>query len=171
MVQSTSISLALLFHELLQRLVDFGGHVVNFVVEDARSAQRFGQNFETSGRFEPFVPSSLLQSENCGEEKTLNKVWALNYKMVSLRRTVSKDPDEGRHQEGDGESHSADRKQREADGSCFQRLEPIQGPITVFVPHFDIRRFHELHQRFGEGEHLGCPIGGLSLEQLVKELN
>ena len=91
--------------------------------------------------------------------------------MFSVRRTVSKDPDEGRHQEGDGDGHSADRKQREADGSCFQRLEPIHGPIAVFVPHFEIGRFDELHQRFGEGEHLGCPIGGLSFEKLVKELN
>ena len=62
-----AVSLALLFHELLQSLVDLVGHVVNFIAEDARSAQRLGRNFETSGRFEPFVPSSLLQSENCGQ--------------------------------------------------------------------------------------------------------
>ena len=64
---AVDISLALLFHELLQSLVDLVGHVVNFIAEDARSAQRLGRNFETSGRFEPFVPSSLLQSENCGQ--------------------------------------------------------------------------------------------------------
>ena len=63
-----AVSLALLFHELLQSLVDLVGHVVNFIAEDARSAQRLGRNFETSGRFEPFVPSSLLQSENCGQD-------------------------------------------------------------------------------------------------------
>ena len=63
-----AVSLALLFHELLQSLVDLVGHVVNFIAEDARSAQRLGRNFETSGRFEPFVKSSLLQSENCGQD-------------------------------------------------------------------------------------------------------